>query len=81
MPNVVTLLCTAKDDKVFVVSMVSDEALSHGANAGKIIAETTKVLGGKGGGRPNMAQGSGTDSSKISDALIKAKEVLKEQLQ
>ncbi len=78
--NAVTFLVTERDDKVSVTCMVSDEVQKLGGNAGKIIAETCAILGGKGGGRPNMAQGSGTDASKIADALIKAKEVLKEQL-
>ncbi len=79
--NAVTFLVTEKDGKVSVTAMVSDEVQKLGGNAGKIIAETCEILGGKGGGRPNMAQGSGTDATKIADALIKAKEVLKAQLQ
>ncbi len=78
--NVVVFLATEQDGKVSLVCMASESALSLGANCGKIISETCAVLGGKGGGRPNMAQGSGTDTSKIADALIKAKEVLKNQL-
>ncbi len=79
--NVVVFLATEQEGKVSLVCMASESALSLGANCGKIISETCAVLGGKGGGRPNMAQGSGADANKIADALIKAKEVLKNQLQ
>ncbi len=79
--SAVIVLITVKDDKAFVTSMASDEAMAKGANAGKLITEVCKVLDGKGGGRPNMAQGSGTNVNKVSDALIKAKEALLEQLQ
>ncbi len=81
LDNAVIFLVTEKEGKVALVCMASDEALSVGANAGKIISETSSILGGKGGGRPNMAQGSGTDIKKVADALIKAKEVLMSQLQ
>ncbi len=80
LDNAVIFLATEKDGKVALVCMASDESLSLGANCGKIISETSTIVGGKGGGRPNMAQGSGVDPTKIADALIKAKEVLTGQL-
>jgi alanyl-tRNA synthetase len=44
--------------------------------ANKLIQETAPIVGGKGGGRPDSAQGGGTDSAKIADALRKAEEIL-----
>ncbi len=78
--SVVILLATEKEDKVTLVSMVSDDLVKQGVHAGNIIKETSQVVGGKGGGRPNMAQGGGVDGSKISDAIIKGKELVQEQL-
>ena len=43
----------------------------------KAIADAT---GGRGGGRPNFAQGGGKDSSKLDDILLKIKEEIKEKL-
>jgi alanyl-tRNA synthetase len=43
--------------------------------ANKIIQEIAPIVGGKGGGRPENAQGAGTDASKINQALDRAKKV------
>ena len=44
--------------------------------ANKIIQETAAMVGGKGGGRPESAQGGGTDATKIQQALRRAEEIL-----
>lgn len=44
--------------------------------AGKLIQETAPLVGGKGGGRPDLAQGGGTDPSRLNDALARARELL-----
>ena len=44
--------------------------------ANKLIQEIAPIVGGKGGGRPESAQGAGRDTSKISEALAKARELL-----
>ena len=49
-------------------------------HAGKLVGEVCAVLGGKGGGKPNMAQGAGTDATKIGEALAKAEELIKGML-
>ena len=54
--------------------------MKKGAHAGNLIRETAKVVGGGGGGRPNMAQAGGRDASKIPDAIAKAEEVLAQQI-
>lgn len=80
LTNGVVILATANNGKVNLIAMVSDEVVKMGAHAGNIIRETAKVVGGGGGGRPNMAQAGGKNPDKIEDALTKAKEVLKSQL-
>ena len=44
--------------------------------ANKVIQQIAPIVGGKGGGRPESAQGAGKDSSKIDQALAKARELL-----
>ena len=44
--------------------------------ANKLIQEIAPIVGGKGGGRPDNAQGAGKDAAKIDDALARARELL-----
>jgi alanyl-tRNA synthetase len=55
--------------------------VKKGLQAGKFIGTIAKICGGGGGGRPNLAQAGGKDASKLKEALLTAKEQLKEGLQ
>ena len=70
-----TVLAGAKDGRVALVAMVPKDRTSN-VQANKIIREIAPIVGGKGGGRPENAQGGGTDASKIDSALAKAREML-----
>lgn len=74
------VLISSKEDKVNIISMVTDDAIAKGVHAGNIIKAVSKVVGGGGGGRPNMAQAGGKDVSKIEEAMLEAKAVIKEML-
>ncbi|MCT4596293.1 MAG: alanine--tRNA ligase [Vallitalea sp.] len=76
----VIVLITSNQGKVSLVVMATDEAIKKGAHAGNLIREVASVVGGGGGGRPNMAQAGGKNPEKISQALEKAKEVLEKQV-
>ena len=76
----VVVLASAKDGKVSLLAMVTDDAMKKGAHAGKLIKEVAAVVGGGGGGRPNMAQAGGKNPEKIDEAVAKAAEVLKGQI-
>jgi alanyl-tRNA synthetase len=60
--------------------MATDDAIKKGAHAGNIIKASAVLVGGGGGGRPNMAQAGGKNPAGIKDAISKAKETLSEQL-
>jgi alanyl-tRNA synthetase len=49
--------------------MVSKDIAGKRVHAGKIIREVAKMVGGGGGGRPDMAQAGGRDASKLPSAL------------
>jgi alanyl-tRNA synthetase len=51
-------------------------ALTAKIQANKLIQQIAPIVGGKGGGRPESAQGAGKDASKVSEALTKARELL-----
>jgi alanyl-tRNA synthetase len=76
----VILLASSKDGKVNLISMATDGAMKAGAHAGNLIKEVAALVGGGGGGRPNMAQAGGKNPSGIEAALSKAKEVAESQL-
>jgi alanyl-tRNA synthetase len=67
-------LAGAIDGRVALVASVPKEMTSK-FQANKIIQEIAPIVGGKGGGRPENAQGAGTDASKIDQALDGAKNV------
>ena len=61
-----------------IVVAVSDALVKDGLRAGDLIKPIAKVVGGGGGGRPQIAQAGGRDSSKIAEALQRARELLAE---
>ncbi len=68
-PGVVVLGCAA-DGKTGVVALCSPEAIAAGHAAGKIVGDLCARLGGKGGGKPDFAQGGGKDAAQL-DAVLK----------
>ncbi|MBQ8933452.1 MAG: alanine--tRNA ligase, partial [Lachnospiraceae bacterium] len=66
--------------KATLIASATDGAVKRGAMAGNIIKEIAPVVGGKGGGRPTMAQAGGPDVAAIEAALAKAAEVIKSQI-
>ena len=64
----VVLLAAAADGKVALVGGVHGGALGR-VKAGEIVAHVAAQIGGKGGGRPDMAQGGGVDSPALDTAL------------
>lgn len=76
----VVVIASALDGKVSLLSMVTPEAQKAGAHAGNLIKAIAALVGGGGGGRPNMAQAGGKNPEGIDAALEKALEVVEGQL-
>ncbi len=76
----VVLLASVNDGKVNLMAAATDGAIKQGAHAGNLIKGIAALVGGGGGGRPNMAQAGGKNPAGVDAALEKAKEVLGEQL-
>ena len=76
----IVVIASANGDKVNLIAMATDGAVKKGAHAGNLIKEIAPLVGGGGGGRPNMAQAGGKNPAGINDAIAKAKEVAATQL-
>ena len=76
----VILLASVNDGKVSLMATATDGAMKQGAHAGNLIKAVAKLVGGCGGGRPNMAQAGGKNPAGVEDALKAAKEALEGQL-
>ncbi len=76
----IVVLLSEQDGKVNMVAMATDSAVKAGAHAGNLIKAIAALVGGGGGGRPNMAQAGGKNPAGIPDALAKVSEVLEGQL-
>ncbi|MDF1557808.1 MAG: alanine--tRNA ligase [ANME-2 cluster archaeon] len=78
-PDVVALLASNQGGAK-IVAAAGDKAMDNGANSGTLVREMSKVVGGGGGGRPELAQGGGPDAGKIDEALNRGVEMLRESL-
>ena len=76
----VVVIASSAGDKVNLIAMATDGAMAKGAHAGNLIKGIAALVGGGGGGRPNMAQAGGKNPAGIPDAIAKVSEVLAEQV-
>jgi alanyl-tRNA synthetase len=65
----VVVLATVNDDKPLMIAAVTDDVIALGVKAGDLVREVARVVGGGGGGRPNLAQAGGRDAGKLPQAL------------
>ncbi len=68
------------DDKPMLVASVTPDLIGRGMHAGNLLREAAKVIGGGGGGRPNMAQAGGKDADKLAAALAVVKSWVEQNL-
>ena len=76
----VVVLANMSDDKLNLVATSTKDAVDKGVHCGNIVKTIAQIAGGKGGGRPNMAQAGAPDVSKVDEVLNHASEVLKSQV-
>ncbi len=76
----VVLLISDSDGKVSMVAMATDGAVSKGAHAGNLIKGIAALVGGGGGGKPNMAQAGGKNPAGIDQAITESYKVLEEMI-
>ena len=76
----VVVIASSANDKVNLIAMATDDAMAKGAHAGNLIKGIAGLVGGGGGGRPNMAQAGGKNPAGIKDAIAEARVVLEAQV-
>ncbi len=76
----VVLVAAVAGDKVNLVAVVSKDLAGKRVNAGKLVGSAAKLVGGGGGGRPDMAQAGGRNPEKVDEMLKQVPELVREQL-
>jgi len=76
----VVILASAAGEKVNLLVMASDDAVASGIHAGNIVKKIAPMVGGGGGGRPNMAQAGGKNAAGIQDALAAGVDEARKQI-
>ncbi|MBI1349465.1 alanine--tRNA ligase [bacterium] len=79
-PSLATVLYCQNEGKVTLFAAMSPDLVKQGVVAGPLVSALSKVLGGGGGGRPDMAQGGGTNIAAIPEMLTTAKTWLDEKI-
>ncbi len=72
----VVVLGTRADGQVAIVATVSKDLAGKSVHAGKLVKDLAAIVGGNGGGRPDMAQGGGKNADALPAALEKAYEIV-----
>jgi alanyl-tRNA synthetase len=75
----VVALLVSDVEGVKIIAAAGDKALKLGINANNLVREVAKIVGGDGGGKPALAMGGGTDSTRIQDVLARGLELVKEK--
>ncbi len=76
----VIVIASVQGDKVNLMATATDAAQKKGAHAGNLIKAIAALVGGGGGGRPNMAQAGGKNPAGVEAALVKVYEVAEQQI-
>jgi len=78
--SAVVVIGWTEDGKVSLMAAATEDLVKKGADAGKLVGAAAAVVGGKGGGRKDMARAGGKDPSKLAEALQTARRLAAEQI-
>lgn len=65
----IVVLGTVVNEKPLLIAAVTDDLVNEGYHAGKLVKQVAQIVGGGGGGRPNLAQAGGRDAGKLAEAI------------
>ena len=77
-PRGVAVLGTVNDGRPLLIAGVSQALVDEGVHAGNIIREIARIVGGGGGGRPQLAQAGGRDPRKLQEALTAVEQLVRQ---
>ncbi|MCI0893498.1 MAG: alanine--tRNA ligase [Chloroflexi bacterium] len=80
LSSAVIMLASVVEGNPILVAMVTPDLVERGLHAGNMARDTAKVMGGGGGGRPEMAQAGGRDPSKLDEALNGVTDLVRQSL-
>ena len=75
--SVIVVTSLKKEGGIFIMVKVSDSFVQKGINAGKIVGQIAAATEGKGGGRPNFAQGAGNNAANLDNVLAQIEKDIK----
>ena len=78
--GVVLVVSALAADKVNMIAMATDDVVAKGAHAGNLIKSVASLVGGGGGGRPNMAQAGGKNPAGIDELIAKVPDTILAQI-
>ncbi len=76
----VVVLASAVEGRPVIIAAVTDDLVKRGVHAGELAKQVAQVVGGSGGGRPNLAQAGGKDASRLPEALEQVVPYVKSKL-
>lgn len=76
----IIVIASVDEDKITYVVKVSDSFVKKGINAGQIVGKLAAATGGKGGGRPQFAQGAGKDKTNLTKVLSELEKEIKQSV-
>jgi alanyl-tRNA synthetase len=75
----IAVLGTASGKKVHLIAAVTPDLVKKGLHAGEIVKAAARIVGGSGGGRPDLAQAGGKDPAKLKEALEAIPEIIRKK--
>ena len=80
LPSAVICLGAVVNGNPLMVTMVTPDLVDRGLHAGNMVRDAARIMGGGGGGQPEMAQAGGRQADKLEDALRRVAELVREGL-
>lgn len=78
--SIIILTVIQSPEQISICVKVSDDFVKAGINAGNIVKQIAEATEGRGGGRPNFAQGGGKNAEKLDEILLAIKEEIKKKI-